>query len=571
MPQNTKSQYTQIRRKWRDVDTRADLTALWTKERFESASAVEEALRIYEIAIRVEGWETIKGWARELLKKDRILNAQQVELAIRALEQKDAQFLDEITGHLLSRSPPNYFKFWFTLFCTRHAHQGERIFRAQLAELSDYRVVKYRRWLRKILRKLRFRCRTEREKAIGAVVFAMYKTYDPSAYPSKEFSAFLLAHKVANNPEKTKQGKPVSGRKQAENFGRAAASLGIWTVAEGIRTSAQIPRTLSYLSQMAPVMTDQELLKALRAFDGNLMSADHKKAPEAVVQCAEYIKSRLSKMERSIEEWAKIYPYLKSPVLIRVFEDLLEPMFDAAIERLQSGLSSVVIPIVPASFDARPYRSALLLAYLLYRAQPESAAYLLNANGQVQALCHPSSLLPFGRGSHPGFAGWNCRPRKHRVAFELIKRTFPEAAVRQRATPVPIDPLLLALRHHLYVRAIRDQAIGPQDVPLIMWTDPPGPEQLAALRVHLQMFPASILARFEKPWLKPADEAHWLHQQYPCDIATTIGQLCQLQGSLSTHQERFRDQLEARSQEIRELRLAPPLPVSYVPHGPFHR
>jgi hypothetical protein len=174
------NQYTQVRRQWRDVDPERDLKALWASERFESPERVQESLRVTELAIRVAGWDAVKGWAREQLGLDRILHAQLVELAMRALERQDDAFLTEIGTTLLERSPANSFRLWFTLFSARHSHRGERLFRAHLATVEDYRLVKYRRWVRRIFRKLRCRCESPREKAVGAVAFSMPAAYTAS-------------------------------------------------------------------------------------------------------------------------------------------------------------------------------------------------------------------------------------------------------------------------------------------------------------------------------------------------------------------------------------------------------
>ena len=109
--------------------------------------------------------------------------------------------------------------------------------------------------------------------------------------------------------------------KQAELLAEAAAPLKMWSIAEGIRTSAKIPRTLKYLSTMAPTMSDIELLRSLKAFDGKLMTADHKKASELVSDTARHISGRLGQMNLPLEEWAKILPYPKSPILRRLLDD----------------------------------------------------------------------------------------------------------------------------------------------------------------------------------------------------------------------------------------------------------
>ncbi|MCG8421687.1 MAG: ribosomal protein L7/L12 [Proteobacteria bacterium] len=566
MPNN----YAKVRRQWKDIDIERALKALWASERFESADAVEDALRIYELAIRVEGWERVVSWARQQLADGRILNAQLVELAMRALEQADGTFLEELTRHLLDTSAPNYFRFWHTLFATRHSHRGERIFRAQLAELSDYRVIKYRRWVKRVFRTLRFRCHTPREKAIGAIAFANYRDYKPKDYPSDVFRAYLACHDAARNPKKTKSGKPVAKVKQMENFAAAAAELAIWTIAEGIRTSVGLPRTLTYLAAMAPAMTDLELFRTLRAFDANLKTADHKRASQDVVNLARYLEKRLGKMDVAIEEWCKIYPYQHSPVLVRVFEELIATAIDAARARLEPLSSVALLPIVPVSLHGRGFRVALILAYLLYRNNDDATGYLAGSDG-VDILSHPSALWPYGHGARPPIWRWHPQPdHPHRVLYQMVRDTFPDAANRRESLPLDMGPYIESLRYHLYRRAVLDDRTSSADVPVLFLARKPHDDERRALLAHLDMFSAAVLVSFEQPWHEPLDAPNLIHLELPIDIAASAEILVELPKRIDDMRTSFAGRKDAIERAIRHLRLGPAPVVRHISQGPYH-
>ncbi|WP_428262228.1 ribosomal protein L7/L12 [Haliangium sp.] len=567
------SNYAKVRRQWRDVDIERDLRALWASERFESTEAVEDALRVYEMAIRVEGWDQVKAWAREQLDGG-ILHAQLVELAMRALEQGDRAFLEEMTAHLLDNSAPNYFRFWYTLFSARHAHLGERVFRAQLAELSDYRIVKYRRWLRRILRKLRFRCKSPREKAIGAIVFAMYGDYDPAAYPSDVFRAYLACHDAARTRKKSKSGKQVSKSRQMDDVATAAAELGIWTIAEGIRTSAGLPRTLTYLAKMAPRMTDLELMRALRAFDDKLQTADHKRASEEVVSLARYLEQRLGGMEVAVEEWCKIFPYQKSPVLVRVFEDLIGAGVTAAAAALGPLSGAALVPIVPEPLDGRRFRVALALSYLLYRNHAQAGAYLLGAGG-VQALSPPSPLWPYGYHQEPPVWRWHPEPEgSHQVLFQLVRDTFPAAATRRSAQAVGVSPYVTGLRHHLYRRAVLDGGAVAADVPVLFLVETPSEDERKALLAHLEMFSAAVVISFDQPLDPPLAGSKLIQLTVPTEVVGAARALAGLSEQLASARQAF-DQVAdsdraARDRAVRHLRLERPPQARAIAQGPYY-
>lgn len=582
--------YAKVRRQWRDTDIERELGKLWRSERFESPEAVAEALRIYEMAIRVEGWAKVRTWARAALAEKRILNAQLVELAMRALEQDkqdgggegdetgnetggrgDREFLQEITRHLLDNSPVNYFRFYYTLFSTRHAHAGEQVFRAQLAELSDYRVVKYRRWIKRILRKLRFRCTTDRERAIGAIAFAMYDKYDAKAYPSEMFQAFLACHDAARTRKKTKTGKPVAKSEQMKTFATAAAQLGIWTTAEGIRTSAGLPRTRGYLAAMAPKMTDGELIRSLRAIDANLKTADHKRASETVVALAEHVHQRLGQMDVTLEEWCKIYPYQQSPVLLRVFEQLIGQRVAQAVAALEPLSRFAFVPIAPLTLAGRTFRAAFLATYLLYRINREASAYLAQS-GPPRALVHPSQLWPYGYGVEPPAWRWQSEPdQPDRVLCELVRETFPVAAARKRATPLPMKPYIDGLRSHLYRRALVDRQASARDVPVLFLTGEPGVDERKALTTHLQMFASAVLVTFEKPWREPLADERVIHLNVSPTLADMNEQFVGVRERLLSQEATFLARQPAVDREVRHLLLGRAPVVQYVGQGPYQQ
>ncbi|MCB9760609.1 MAG: hypothetical protein H6739_12275 [Alphaproteobacteria bacterium] len=556
------SRYAQVRRQWRDIDTRADLEAIWRGERFDDAAAVDHALRVYEVAIRVDGWASIIERARPLLAEGAILNAQLVELAMRSLEQQDEAFFAEISEHLLASSPPNWFRFWFTLFSTRHSHRGERLFRAQLAQLDDYRVVKYRRRVREVFRKLRFRCETPREKAIGAIAFAMYKDYDPAAYPSEPFEALVACHRVASSRPKTSSGRAVSKARHAELFAVEAAKLGIWSIAEGIRTSVGLPRTLAYLSAMAPKMTDNELRRALRAFDGMLGTATHKKASEDVLKLALYIGLRLRAMDIPLDEWCKILPALSSPVLVEVLETLIAQAIEATRPQ---GRGWNPILVVPETLDGRRFRAALLGAYQSWLGDAMAQVHLIG--GTHQTLSHPTALQPQGYGAQPTTLSWRAEPPEpHRALFLLIRQTFPTAANRRQSAAAGPDSYLHALRHHLHRRATLDGAVSDHDVPVLVFAEEPAPETRHALAAHLELFPGAALVLLQRAWERPLALDHVLHLNAE---ATSAG-LIQALGAVSDALPEWKRALEARrprvDRALRHLLLGPPPPTCHVVH-----
>ena len=560
--------YASIRRQWRDIELERELGALWRSERFEQDAAVQEALRVYEMAIRIEGWDTVKGWAQRAIAEDRVLNAHLVELAMRALEQGDRGFLEEMTAHLLKNAAPSYFRFWHTLFCTRHTHAGERIFRAQLATLSDFRIVKYRRWLKRILRKLRFRCHSDREKAIGAIVFGMYDKYDAKAYPSELFQAYLACHDAARTRKKTKTGKPVAKAEQMKAFSKAAAELGIWTITEGIRTSAGLSRTRGYLAAMAPKMTDGELMRALRILDATLATADHKRASEEVVALAEYVHQRLRGMDVALAEWCKIYPYQTSPVLVRVFEQLIGEGVVKAGEALAPLTAHAFVPLVPVPLEGRAFRTALVTSYLLYRQHRAAMGFLVDGS-HVEALAHPSRLLPYGYGVQPPVFRWQSQPdHPDRTFCELVRRTFPGAAGRRRSGLVSMAPYIEALRFLLYRRAVVDEQASADDVPVLFLTSEPNQEERAALLAHLQMFSSAVLVLFNTPWKEPLDAEHVIHIDVPTEVGGASTRLLALGEQLTAQRAAFADRRADVDRAVRELRLGPAPRVTHIPQGP---
>lgn len=564
------STYAQVRKQWQKTDIQSALTALWRSERFEEPDAVAEALRIYELAIRVEGWDQLKGWANAALTNGAILNAQLVELAMRALEQRDRAFLERITKHLLDRSAPSYFRFWYTLFSTRHAHAGERVFRAQLHTLSDFRIVKYRRWLKRILRKLRFRCTSDRERAIGAIVFGMYDKYDANAYPSDVFAAYLACHDAARTRKQTKTGKPVSQAAHMKAFSAAAAKLGIWTATEGIRTSAKLPRSRAYLVAMAPKMTDRELIRALRILDANLKTADHKRASEPVVALAEHVHERLSRMDVTLEEWSKIYPYLNSPVLLRVFEQLIGAQVESGVERLAPLEHYAFIPIAPVPLAGRAFRAALLVSYLLYRRNREATAFVVD-NEHVQAVDHPPALWPYGYGVRPNVWRWQASPdHPARVLFNLVRDLFPQAANRRQSTALGMQPYVDALRSHLHARATVDNHASPWDVPVLFFTEPPVQDERKALVAHLQMFSSAILVCFDRPWREPLACDHALHLSVGPQVDASCDVLLEQRDTLDRQRLAFLARQPAVNRELRRLRLGHAPIVHRVALGPHH-
>ena len=565
--------YTQIRRRWRDVDPERDLKALWAAERMESADRVAESLRITEIAIERAGWEGVKGWARQQLAIDAIVHAQLVELAMRALQRADDAFFGEISAALRGRSPANLFRFWLALFTARHSHRGERLFRASLDELTDHQLVKYRRWVKRIFRKLRFRCGTARERAIGAVAFSMIAPYRDGEYRSEAFDAWFEASKVAATWAKTKSDKRVQPSKQAEIFAVAAAKLGIVSVAEGLRTSSRIPRTLAYLEAMAPKMSDVEIRRALRAFDAHLTTADHKKASERVVRVADYLQERLSAMEVSPEEWCKILPYTKSPVLVRVLEAQLGPMFDAAIGRLQQPLSFSPVPIADLALDGRAARVAFLLAYLLHRSDLRAPAVWISASRGVHVISHAApehELWPYGIGSHPAASGWQDAPaHPHRIGLTTVREQFPVVALQQSTTPHTLDAALIALRWQLWQRQLLEGETSPSDVPILFLTRPPPPEERRALSRALEAFPAAALALFETPWVRPLDGDHIVHLDLPRSYEGATAALIAAMPALDAARATFAARKPAVDRATRRLLLASAPPVQHatrIPH-----
>ena len=558
------NKYAIARRRHRAIDIERDLFALWQSERFENEATVDDALRVYEMAIRVEGWATVTAWARRALTEGKILNAQLVELAMRALEQKDDAFFASITDHLIQNAPASYFQFWYALFAARHSHRGERLFRAQFAQISDYHLVKYRRWVKRIFRKLRFRCKTEKERAAGAIAFAMYTKYDPAKYPSQVFELYLLAHRAAHSPLLTKQAKPVAKAKQAEVLALASAPLRMWSVAEGIRTSAKIPRTLQYLSTMASTMSDIELLRALKAFDAKLMTADHKKASDLVSETARQISTRLEQMKLPLEEWAKILPYPKSPILKRLLDDILGRRFETAVQRV-TDLPFTAIPLVDQLLDARAFRAAFLVAYALHRSNPRAIEYLVGGDGNITALGFTGSLWPYGLGSIPPAQRFEAEPdHPHRLGLDLIRQVFPAAAAQAEPRARPLDPFLLALRAHLYRRAQLDRAASATDVPVLFLAAPPADEERAALAACLDHFAAAVLVLFERRWDEPLEGENLVHLSLPRVVDGAISDLIAAIPSIEAKRPAFSARQARVDHAVRELLLAPPPPVTPV-------
>lgn len=567
------SSYTHIRRQWRDVDPERDLKALWATERLETASRVQESLRITELAIRVAGWEVVKGWAREQLEEGAILHVQLVELAMRALEQPDDAFFQEIGAALRSRSPASLFRFWLTLFTTRHSHRGERLFRAGLDDLSDHQLVKYRRWVRRIFRKLRFRCKTPRERAIGAVAFSMQSHYDRSGYSSDAFDAWFEASRVASTWARTKQEKRVTPARQAEIFAVAAAKLGIVSVAEGLRTSSKIPRTLSYLEAMAPKMSDLELRRTLRVFDAHLTTADHKKASARVVRVADYLNGRLSSMEVSLEEWCKILPYTKSPVLVRVLEGLIGSGMDQQIEALCPALPFAPVPVADLALDARGARIAFLLAYLLHRTHAQAPMLWIDAARAVHVVSHISpdnDVWPYGIGTEPAAAWWEAAPAHlHRIGLDTMAHQFPIVAKQQRASVHPLDPVLRALRWQLWQRHLLDGATSALDVPIVFLAAAPPAAEREALTRALDPFPAAVLALFEARWDRPLQLDHVVHLSLPRSLEGALAALSEAAPRIDAARSSFSARKALVDRYTRRLLLAPAPQVAHtlrIPH-----
>ncbi|MEM9188342.1 MAG: hypothetical protein AAGF12_04165 [Myxococcota bacterium] len=551
------STYAETRRQHRAIDTERDLRQLWRSERFVDARSIEDALRIYEMAIRVDGWSTVIGWARDALSKRAILNTQLVELAMRSLEQRDDGFFGEITDHLRAHSPANYFEFWFSLFVARHSHRGERLFRKQLESVSDFHIVKYRRWVRRIFRKLRFRCKTDRERAIGAVAFGVLKNYDPKAYASEVFEQFIAASNAARTRPQTAKAKPVSGARHAQVFAAAAAPLRMWSIAEGLRTSARIPRTLEYLSVMAPTLSDVELLRALKAFDGKLLTADHKKASELVTKTAAHLTERLSAMKLTPEEWAKILPYQQSPVVSRVVEDVLGKQLDGIVETHRS-LPIRAIPVLGPGLDARGFRAAFITAYALQRADRESIAYRVAVDGQVHALAHDTPLWPMGVGKAVPVERY--RPEAdhpHRVGFNLVRATFPEAAQVESPQPRPVRSLVHALRAHLYRRAVVHREVLARDIPVLFLSAPPTDEERAGLLAMLSMFAGAALVLMERSWEVKLPGNHLVHVEAPKTSKGLLTSLTEAARQLRADLDPYRARKAELDRAVRALLLGP--------------
>jgi hypothetical protein len=484
---------------------------------------------------------------------------------MRALALGDAGFLSEMTRTLIDRSPPNYFRFWYSLFTARHSHRGERLFRTELAALRDDHAVKYRRWLRKIFRRLRFRCDTPREKAIGAVVFSLQKQYLSDGYRSDVFDAFFEAHRVATSELKSKTGKVLSGERRAERFAEAAASLGIWSIAEGIRTSARVPRTLHYLSTMAPRMTDTEVRRALRAFDGYLGAADHKKAPEAVVACADYLRTRLSTMNVPLGEWAKILPYAQSPPLTRVLEELVGVRLQATVAWASEVAPFTAVPVLDTQLDARAFRTAFVLSYALQQSRGDSNALVIDPVGSLRVLAHASPLWPYGVCIDPPAARWEADPdHRYRIGFSALREMFPLVAKRQNAEGRSLAYVQRALRWHLWQRATVDGGCVEHDVPVIFLTEPPSVDERNALAAHLDCFSAAVLVLFETPWHnRTLARAHVHHCTVPRDLAEATDVITDALRKVPELQQGFAARREGVSREVRRLALAPQPPVIY--------
>jgi hypothetical protein len=550
--------YARVRRQHRTIETKRDLHALWRSERLESQGAIEHTLRVYEMAIRLDGWQVVAGWARAAITAGEILNAQLVELAMRALEEPDDDFLIELVNHLLATSPPSYFEFWYALFAARHSHRGERLFRAHLAGVSDYHLVKYRRWVKKIFRKLRFRCRTAREKAIGAIAFAMYRDYDASSYPSEIFAQYIKAHDVARSKPKTKQGKSVPPGRHSELVAEALAPLRMWSIAEGIRTSHGLPRTLRYLSVMAPTLSDVELRRALKAFDRKLLTADHKKASELVTETAAHITERLRHMDLPIEEWAKIYPYQKSPILARVLEQILGDRLDAAVGELAPRLAVTPVPIADSRLDARGFRCGFLAGYLLHRADLESVAYIAGPDA-AHALSHPSSLWPYGVGAVPPVRRFAAEPdHRHRVGFDTVRTMFAAVAAQRSPSPASMDTAIRCLRAQLRRRLVIDGEVSAADVPVLFLPGPPDEEERAALISILEHFSAAVLALFEQRWDPPLDAPRAVHLELSRDLGAATEQLVAGLERAAEHRAAFAPRKASIDRAARELLLCPP-------------
>jgi len=551
------STYAETRRQHRAVQTERDLRALWRSERFEDVRSIEDALRVYEMAIRIDGWSTVVGWARDALANRAILNAQLVELAMRALEQPDDAFFGEITDHLFANSPRNYFAFWHALFVARHSHRGERLFRAQLQGVSDFHLVKYRRWVRRIFRKLRFRCKTDRERAIGAIAFGMLKAYDRKAYASEPFEQFITASNAARTRPQTQKAKPVSGVKHAQLFAAAAAPLRMWSVAEGLRTSAKIPRTLEYLSTMAPTLSDLELLRALKAFDGKLKTADHKKASELVTSTAAHLTQRLSSMTLTPEEWAKILPYQQSPVVSRVVEEVLGEQLDKAVQAHRS-LPVRFVPVLGPGLDARGFRAAFIATYVLQRADAESIAYRVAPDGQVHALAHDTPLWPMGVGKHVPVERYRPEPdHPHRVGFNVIRTAFPEAAQLDAVQARPVRSSVHALRAHLHRRATVHRETLVRDVPLLFVSTPPTDEEQAGLSAMLSMFAGAVLVLMERAWDKPPADERVIALEVAKSSESILDAVVKASERLGAMVETHRTRKPQLDRAVRELLLAP--------------
>ena len=262
-------------------------------------------------------------------------SAQLVELGWGALEQKDEAFFRSVVRRLFHLAPNRYFEFWYTMFRARHLHRGERLFRSELEWLSDVHVVRHRRWLKRIFRKLRFRCKTDRERAIGAIVFGRYAEYRSELYLSSVFETYLEAQRAACLARTSKA--EALERQHADVFATAAGSLGVWSVAEGMRAAAKIPRTLGYMNQMVPGMSDAELLRALKIFDEQLSSTNCGPVSELVSEVALQLSERLRRMALPLEEWVKVLPHLKGPVLCQVVHDIVGQGLGKATKRPSSA------------------------------------------------------------------------------------------------------------------------------------------------------------------------------------------------------------------------------------------
>ncbi|HEU5073066.1 MAG TPA: hypothetical protein VFU02_02820 [Polyangiaceae bacterium] len=151
-----------------------------------------------------------------------------------------------------------------------------------------------------------------------------------------------------------------------------------------------------------------------------------------------------------------------------------------------------------------------------------------------------------------------------RLGLDLIRQVFPATAAQAEPRAHSLEPILSALRAHLYRRALLDRAASASDVPVLFMTAPPEDEERAALAARLAHFSAAVLVLFERHWDEPLAGENLVHLSLPRSVDGALAALLAATPGIDAKRPAFAARQAQVDQAVRELLLAPPPVVRSV-------